>query len=131
MTNTILLKDGWIICGKCGHKLARSIGGVEAGTIEFKCSSCKEVNLYQYSDIKEQKTNRDWLNSLSNEEWLSQIIRFCNVADEVCKICAYQYNNNCSKRYYIKNDENICRANCSNGILTWLKAKHNGDKKGE
>lgn len=57
---SIVTKDGWIICGKCGHKLARiaqtgsgvSINTSEIKTghreqiIEFKCSSCKTLNTY-------------------------------------------------------------------------------------
>ena len=50
--------DGWIICGKCGHKLARVdklspvrvTGRGEAITglkIEFKCTSCKMINVWE------------------------------------------------------------------------------------
>lgn len=53
--------DGWIICGKCGHKLAKSIGEykniplqnkrhIGSNTslkIEFKCQSCKEINILE------------------------------------------------------------------------------------
>lgn len=53
--------DGWIICGKCGHKLAKSIGeyknitlqnkrNISTNTslkIEFKCPSCKEINILE------------------------------------------------------------------------------------
>lgn len=48
--------DGWIICGKCGHKLARvmrdnithnSYPSRHSGAIiELKCQSCKALNIY-------------------------------------------------------------------------------------
>lgn len=48
--------DGWIICAKCGHKLARVIGDKSSITpnspplrktiIEIKCHSCKALNIY-------------------------------------------------------------------------------------
>lgn len=48
--------DGWIICGKCGHKLARvmrdnithnSTPTSRSGAIiEIKCQSCKAPNIY-------------------------------------------------------------------------------------
>ena len=48
--------DGWILCAKCGHKLARVIGDKSSITphpasrsgaiIELKCHSCKALNIY-------------------------------------------------------------------------------------
>lgn len=48
--------DGWILCAKCGHKLARVIGDKSSITlnssplrktiIEIKCQSCKALNIY-------------------------------------------------------------------------------------
>ena len=48
--------DGWILCAKCGHKLARVIGDLSSITpnspplsraiIELKCQSCKALNIY-------------------------------------------------------------------------------------
>lgn len=48
--------DGWILCAKCGHKLARVIGDKSSITpnsslcsqaiIEIKCHSCKALNIY-------------------------------------------------------------------------------------
>lgn len=40
------VKDGWVICGHCGHKLGRIIddkSNIEG--IEIKCSSCKKLNI--------------------------------------------------------------------------------------
>lgn len=42
---------GWIICGKCGHKLAKVSKLSEVHhpimRIEFKCTSCKEINVWE------------------------------------------------------------------------------------
>lgn len=48
---SIITADGWILCAKCGHKLARVLQGDESSTsnatvIELKCSSCKALNIY-------------------------------------------------------------------------------------
>lgn len=57
---SIVTANGWIICAKCGHKLARIAekgSGVSTNTsepktgrttqtIEFKCQSCKTLNTY-------------------------------------------------------------------------------------
>lgn len=57
--NSLISKDGWILCAKCGHKLARvykklsivretglreDITGIK---IEFKCTSCKTINVWE------------------------------------------------------------------------------------
>ena len=39
------VKDGWVVCGKCGHKLGRLIGEKSPKGLEIKCSSCKEINI--------------------------------------------------------------------------------------
>lgn len=54
MQKAIRLTDGWVICGKCGHKLARAYG--EGGGIMwlFKCQSCKEINRYNEREDNEQ-----------------------------------------------------------------------------
>lgn len=51
---------GWILCAKCGHKLARVIGDKSSITshtarhsgaiIELKCHSCKALNIYGGED---------------------------------------------------------------------------------
>lgn len=48
--------DGWILCAKCGHKLARVMCGNtthnssptrrNGAIIELKCHSCKALNIY-------------------------------------------------------------------------------------
>lgn len=49
---------GWIICGNCGHKLARAYNNprvIQTGNreqitklkIEFKCTSCKMINVWE------------------------------------------------------------------------------------
>lgn len=53
---SVITADGWIICGKCGHKLGRVIGDKSSITpnstlgsraiIELKCQSCKALNIY-------------------------------------------------------------------------------------
>lgn len=53
---SIITADGWILCAKCGHKLARVIGDKSSITpnsslgsraiIEIKCHSCKALNIY-------------------------------------------------------------------------------------
>ena len=51
-------ENGWIICGKCGHKLARIYNipqapktcgkeQIKSPTIEFKCTSCKTINVWE------------------------------------------------------------------------------------
>lgn len=53
-----MTSDGWVLCGKCGKKLARITDkdlwqklitreqeeGSTGAILEFKCSSCKIVN---------------------------------------------------------------------------------------
>lgn len=48
--------DGWILCAKCGHKLARVLCDIKSHNatpssrsgviIELKCHSCKALNIY-------------------------------------------------------------------------------------
>ena len=48
--------DGWILCAKCGHKLAKVVNintthttpqrGRSEEIIELKCQSCKTLNIY-------------------------------------------------------------------------------------
>ena len=51
-SKSIITEDGWILCGKCGHKLARIVCDDKSYTannginIEFKCQSCKTINVY-------------------------------------------------------------------------------------
>lgn len=45
------IKDGWIVCAKCGHKLGKIISENE---IEIKCSSCKELNNVKENEENEQ-----------------------------------------------------------------------------
>lgn len=53
MQKAIKTTNGWILCGACGHKLAREIVEPlkkcekdECATIEFKCVNCKTLNTY-------------------------------------------------------------------------------------
>lgn len=52
---SIITADSWVICAKCGHKLARTTPPAEgnggrneqgktAQKIEFKCHTCKALN---------------------------------------------------------------------------------------
>lgn len=47
---SIITTDGWILCAKCGHKLARVVGGDKPtqhpAAIELKCQCCKTLNIY-------------------------------------------------------------------------------------
>lgn len=51
-SKSIITEDGWILCGKCGHKLAKVVcddksHAANSGiNIEFKCQSCKTINVY-------------------------------------------------------------------------------------
>lgn len=54
---SIITADGWIICGKCGHKLARVMcdcvshitppTGRTGSILELKCQCCKALNIYR------------------------------------------------------------------------------------
>ena len=58
MQKAIKLTDGWVVCGKCGHKLARMRGECGSGVIwSFKCTACKEIN--EYSEGKDEQGKRD------------------------------------------------------------------------
>lgn len=45
------IKEGWVCCGRCGHKLGRIINNnpmcldVKFNALEIKCSSCKQLNI--------------------------------------------------------------------------------------
>lgn len=53
---SIITTDGWILCAKCGHKLARVLCDIKShntiptgrsgAIIEIKCHSCKALNTY-------------------------------------------------------------------------------------
>ena len=56
--NSLISKDGWILCAKCGHKLARIYNipqvpktcgkeQIKSPTVEFKCTSCKMINVWE------------------------------------------------------------------------------------
>lgn len=57
---SMITADGWIICGKCGHKLARvlcdfishntTLTSRSGAIIELKCHSCKALNVYGDND---------------------------------------------------------------------------------
>lgn len=150
MLKAIKIEDGWIICGKCGHKLAKSLGGDGTEQIEFKCSTCKEVNGYQYSDTKPSinmankkcsgkrcpldstaynedctavdhckwftpkiVTNRQWLESLSDEDFAKVWV------DNAGRYCAYCIYNGYG-----------CEDNCVEGHMQWLKAEHKEQENG-
>ena len=56
----LITQDSWILCGKCGRKLAKRVGiysnisqaetslktAKNGSKIEFKCPCCKEVVIY-------------------------------------------------------------------------------------
>lgn len=58
MLKAIKTANGWILCGACGHKLARITQEAQDDikewnkitVIEFKCASCKALNEYDGSD---------------------------------------------------------------------------------
>ena len=53
---SMITSDGWIICAKCGRRLARLLCGTNStqqqsvgrseSIIELKCHSCKSLNLF-------------------------------------------------------------------------------------
>lgn len=46
----LITKDGWILCAKCGHKLAKEVANsIDKSNceIELKCNSCKALNVYR------------------------------------------------------------------------------------
>lgn len=57
----LVTEDNWILCGKCGRKLAKRVGQTlnpketetslkmakNGSKIEFKCPCCKEVVVYE------------------------------------------------------------------------------------
>lgn len=56
-------ESGWIVCGNCGHKLARlkdistaqetsQKESITALKIEFKCTSCKAINILEVKNDK-------------------------------------------------------------------------------
>ena len=49
------VKDEWIVCGKCGHKLGRIVGKKLPAGLEIKCHSCKELNLLEYGQKSKVK----------------------------------------------------------------------------
>jgi len=53
-------------------------------------------------------TNREWLNSLPNEE-------FANYMISTCKCCAYDKEDKCLLDIGLK---------CNIGLVKWLKQKH-------
>lgn len=56
-TTRAKIKDNWVVCHKCGHKLARVVGDRPPKGLEIKCSSCKEINLVdKCKQWKEPKT---------------------------------------------------------------------------
>ena len=59
-------------------------------------------------------TNREWLESLSDEELAKFLIK-----RKVCTICAYHklYRSVC-------NSKTILRLNCSKGVIEWLQTEH-------
>ena len=45
----------WVCCGHCGHKLAKIIGNIPKDEqFEIKCSSCKQLNIIQVANEKEE-----------------------------------------------------------------------------
>lgn len=45
MQRKSIIKNGWLCCGKCGHKLGKLVGDKLPTGLEIKCSSCKEINV--------------------------------------------------------------------------------------
>ena len=59
-TRKALIKDGWVVCSKCGHKLGRVIEGQLPKGLEIKCHSCKEINLIGCSKCKSFKPKEEY-----------------------------------------------------------------------
>jgi len=58
-----IIKNEWVVCGKCGHKLGRLVGNKIPTGLEIKCHSCKELNL-----IKEKVKVGDVLRIIEMED---------------------------------------------------------------
>lgn len=39
------IANGWVVCGRCQHKLGRVIG--KPSGLEIKCHSCKAINIIE------------------------------------------------------------------------------------
>lgn len=59
MQRKSVLKDGWVCCGKCGHKLGRVVGDKPPTGVEIKCSSCKEINVVEEETKKDENRRQD------------------------------------------------------------------------
>lgn len=47
---TSLTKDGWIVCGKCGKRMARFVRGNSHGSgITTKCPRCKSIIEFNFT----------------------------------------------------------------------------------
>lgn len=57
MQKAIKLTDGWVVCGKCGHKLTRTNGEGGSAVWSFKCMSCKEINEYGENEAGYRKAD--------------------------------------------------------------------------
>lgn len=60
-TRKALIKDGWVVCSKCGHKLGRVASNHPPKGLEIKCHSCKSINLIdKCKQWKEHNTKEEF-----------------------------------------------------------------------
>ncbi len=72
MMNAVI-KDGWLVCGKCGHKFARVIGNIDSGksflALEMKCHSCKTINYI--NDLAKEPN----IEKMEEKVWATNVLR--------------------------------------------------------
>ena len=82
------VKNGWVCCGKCGHKLGRLVGDKLPTGLEIKCSSCKEINIVEvekerlYKAIDLQGAGFADNRQLTVEGWREQALMWCDMDED-------------------------------------------------
>lgn len=76
-------------------------------TLYENAEPCKSCSIDADKFEPKPQTNRQWLESLSDEQFLKKIC----LIERTCGCCAYYYYDNC---YH----------DCTNGRSKWLQAEH-------
>lgn len=79
------------------------------------CIECTQKYLLQQAEQSDTKpmTNREWLESLSDEELAGYLYSLSEQYTNICEICSNKYTK-CSMEY----------GKCSDGVSGWLQAEH-------
>ena len=67
-----VIKDGWVVCSNCGHKLGRVVGKKPTG-IEIKCHSCKQLNVVSSIKDRVKIYTRPHCIHCKNYKWVNDI----------------------------------------------------------